>query len=208
MPNHHEGEILAKPYEIDSIEASRSSLRLGEDIRHLRKAKRLTLGQVASMTGLSSGFISQIENGQNRPSVTALFRISRALGVSVGWFFPAQEDSVADTEVSPAVRHGKRRRLVYDDGIVDELLTPGLGGKLELLSCRFAPGSGVDTMYSHEGEEAGIVLKGRLELWVDDTCLQLEAGDSFGFDSSKPHRYRNPSDEETQVIWAITPPSF
>lgn len=204
MPNHHEGEIVSNTINIEEVEASRRDPGLGEDIRNLRKAKGLTLANFAELTGLSIGFISQIERGQNRPAVTALFKISRALGVSVSWFFSA---SSGEREAA-VVRREDRRSIEYHDGITDELLTPTLGGKLELLSCAFAPGSGVDTVYAHQGEEAGVVICGKLDLWLSDKQYRLNAGDSFAFDSSTPHRYRNPSDEKTVVIWAITPPNF
>lgn len=207
VPNHHEGRVLDTRLDIEALETSRHDPRLGEELRNLRKAKRLTLGRLGEATGLSTGFISQIERGQNRPSVTALFKISRALGVSVSWFFRAAEDA-GITGNSQVVRRQERRSIEFDDGIRDELLTPGLGGKLELLSCTFAPGSGVDTVYSHEGEEAGVVIRGALELWIGEAHYSLNAGDSFAFDSATPHRYRNPSQEETLVIWAITPPNF
>ncbi|WP_170428574.1 helix-turn-helix domain-containing protein [Ruegeria arenilitoris] len=204
MPNHYEGNVISAPLDIETVESSRFDPLLGEEIRALRKAKRMTLGQLGQATGLSNGFISQIERGQNRPSVTALFKISRALGVSVGWFFSTSD---ADRNAH-VVRQQERRSIEYDDGIRDELLTPGLGGKLELLSCRFPPGSGVETVYFHEGEEAGVVIRGAMDLWVGDTLYHLQEGDSFAFDSTTPHRYRNPSMEETVVIWAITPPNF
>ena len=207
MPNHHEGAVLSAPFDIETLETSRLDPGLGEEVRSLRKAKGLTLGQLARASGLSTGFLSQIERSQNRPSVTALFKLSRALGVSVGWFFPKPGVS-SETDTAHIVRHKDRRLIEFDDGIRDELLTPGLGGKLELLSCRFAPGSGVETAYSHDGEEAGVVTKGVLELWIGDAKHLLSEGDSFAFNSAIPHRYRNPSDEETVVIWAITPPNF
>lgn len=207
MPNHHEGEIVSGSINIEEVEVSRHDPGLGEEIRNLRKAKGLTLGDFAELTGLSIGFISQIERGQNRPSVTALFKISRALGVSVSWFFSAASPASSEKD-SAVVRQGDRRTIEYQDGITDELLTPTLGGKLELLSCAFAPGSGVETVYSHQGEEAGVVISGKLDLWLGDKQYRLSAGDSFAFDSSTPHRYRNPSDEKAVVIWAITPPNF
>ena len=52
------------------------------------------------------------------------------------------------------------------------------------------------------------MIRGRLELWVDGRKAILEAGDSFGFQSALPHRYSNPGPDETEVIWAITPPSY
>jgi mannose-6-phosphate isomerase-like protein (cupin superfamily) len=88
-------------------------------------------------------------------------------------------------------------------------LSPNLSGSLELLSCRFPPGgSSGEEPYTHAGEEAGAVILGRLEPWVNGRSVLLEAGDSFGFQSTLAHRYRNPGPDETEVIWAITPPSF
>jgi quercetin dioxygenase-like cupin family protein len=80
---------------------------------------------------------------------------------------------------------------------------------LELLRSTFAPGAtSGGQAYSHSGEEAGVILKGELELTIDGEVFVLKAGDSFGFQSSLPHRYRNISDDSAEVIWAITPPSY
>lgn len=206
MPNHHKGPALDTHVDRDRIESTRLDPRLGREIKILRKARGMTLGDLAEATDLSAGFISQIERGQNRPSVNALFEISRALSVSVGWFFSAAP--AARGQQGAVVRKAHRRSIQFEDGIRDELLTPDLAGKLELLACTFAPGSGVDSEFSHTGEEAGIVIRGELELWVDGVCYRLATGDSFSFDSSLPHKFRNPSKEEAEVIWAITPPSF
>ncbi len=211
MPNHHTPRMPDTAIDLEMVEAVRADPRLGQEVHSLRKIRRLTLEQLAEKTGLSVGFISQIERGQNRPSVGALYKISRALGVSVGWFFfPVADDTPAGREAPEehVVRAGLRRSIDFANGIVDELLVPNLAGPLELLKCVFAPGSGIQTSYAHEGDEAGIVLEGELELWVDDTYYHLKSGDSFSFKSSSPHRYRNPSRRKTVVIWAITPPSF
>lgn len=207
MPNHHRRTHSDAPVEMDIIEAVRLDRRLGPEISALRKIRNLTLEQLAELTGLSVGFISQIENGKNRPSVTAMYKLSRALDVSINWFFfPTDGDQPASEP--HVVRSGLRRGIDFQDGIRDELLTPNLSGRLELLSCTFAPASGVDIAYTHDGEEAGMVVEGEFELWVGDKHYHLRAGDSFAFQSSSPHRYRNPGNRQTKVIWAITPPSF
>lgn len=180
---------------------------IGSDIRGLRKARDLTLAALAAASGLSVGYLSLVERDLATPSIKALHGISRALGVTVSWFFEGGE--VPEEERGLVVRRGRRRRLDYSAGIVDELLSPTLTGALELLASRFPPGaSSGEEPYTHAGEEAGVVIRGRLELWVDGRVLQLEAGDSFGFASTLPHRYRNPGQEEAEVIWAITPPSY
>lgn len=195
--------MSATPLELRNIDE-----RVGREIRHLRKARGITLTELGRNTGLSQGYLSQIERGISSPSVKALHSISRALDVTISWFFspsattdPALRDYV--------VRSENRRNLKFSSGIVDELLSPNLGRKIELLRCIFQPGAESGTEpYTHRGEEAGVVISGTLNLWLGDRHIELREGDSFAFSSDTPHRYNNPTDQETVVIWAITPPSY
>lgn len=181
---------------------------LGRRIRDLRKAKRLTLQELSRRATLSTGYLSLIERDLATPSIKALHDIADALNVSIGWFFPSNE-SPETPEAAIVVRHRNRRSLKFGSGIRDELLCPNLSGELELLACHFAPGSSSgDEAYSHEGEEAGVIIEGQLDLWVDEALFRLKQGDSFHFESRRPHRYRNPGRTDTLVIWAITPPSY
>lgn len=181
--------------------------RVGAEIRGLRKARNLTLSELAEASALSVGYLSMVEREQAMPSIRSLLSIAHALGVTIGWFFEA--DAVRPHERGLVVRRSRRRRIDYSAGIVDELLSPSLKGNLELVLCRLAPGASTgEEPYSHAGEEAGMVVRGRLELWVDGQTVTLETGDSFGFESTRPHRYRNPGAEEAEIVWAITPPSY
>ncbi len=185
---------------------------LGGEIRQLRRVRGITLQQLARATGKSVGFLSQVERNLSKPSVAALQDISEALGVHIGWFVP-EEPSVS-RERDCIVRALNRRRLTYSElsdtdylGLHDYLLSANLNGNLALGLSRYEPGASTgDDCYAHRGEEAGLVLAGRLELTIDDRVYLLEAGDSFSFDSGRQHRYANPSDsEETVVVWANTP---
>ncbi|MFT3987869.1 helix-turn-helix domain-containing protein [Aestuariivirga sp.] len=182
--------------------------RIGSEIRELRKARRLTIKTLSERIGVSVGYLSEIERGLASPNVKALHDIATALGVTIGWFFHAT-DAAEPGEHEFFVRAPNRRIVHFASGITDELLSPHLRGSLELLMSRFPPGasSGSDP-YTHNGEEAGIVISGALELWVGDKRMVLEEGDSFGFESSVPHRYCNTGEKEAVVIWAITPPSY
>ena len=195
----------APPEATDASEVMTSDL--GTEIRGLRKARKLTLSDLAATSGLSVGYLSMVERQKAMPSIKALMSIAQALGVTIGWFFEA--DTVHPQERGLVVRRSRRRRIDYSTGIVDELLSPSLKGTLELVLCRLAPGAtSGEEPYSHSSEEAGVIVRGRLELWVDGQSVLLETGDSFGFESTRPHRYRNPGPDETEVVWAITPPSY
>jgi len=202
-----ERERAKRPEELQDS-AGRAARRVGLEIRQLRKAKSMTIAELSIATGLSAGYLSQIERGISSPSVKALHTLSRALGVTVSFFFSPETDD-GRTLRDFVVRAGQRRTLTFENDIRDELLSPNLGRKLELLRSVFPPGtsSGAEP-YVHRGEEAGFVVSGELYLWIGDEEVLLKEGDSFAFSSDLPHRYANPGTIETVVIWAITPPSY
>jgi transcriptional regulator with XRE-family HTH domain len=187
---------------------------LGDEIRQLRKIRNLTLAQMASLTGKSIGFLSQVERNITKPSVAALQKISEALGIHIGWFFPIDDIEQSEEEKQFIVRKANRRRLSYSAltntdylGLHDHLLSTNLNGDLVLGISRYEPGASTgDDSYHHDGEEAGLVLSGLLELIIDDAIHILEEGDSFSFSSSLNHRFSNPSkSEDTVVVWANSP---
>lgn len=187
-------------------------VQLGEDLRGLRRAQGLTLEDLATASGKSVSFISKIERGQARPSVTTLQELAGALGVPVGWFFATDGPAPAD-ERPYVVRANRRRKLSYSGltstdymGFEDHLLSAGLDGQLALGISTYQPGGNSgDELYTHNGEEAGLVIKGRIDLNLDGKVFRLETGDSFSFAASLPHRYSNPGDSEAQIVWANTP---
>lgn len=212
MPRLTRSELLrgrVKPDPIEDIgHLFEARADVGKEIKLLRKASEVTLAELSLATGLSKGYLSQIERGISSPSVKALHTISRALGVNISWFFRPPQDE--DNELNDIiVRRDKRRTLKFEAGITDELLSPNLGRNIELLRCTFPPGtSSGKEPYEHKGEETGIVIEGTLTLWLAEKRIVLEAGDSFAFESDIPHRYANEGSVSAVVIWAVSPPSY
>jgi transcriptional regulator with XRE-family HTH domain len=191
----------------------KSHTDLANEIRQLRKVRGITLQQLALSTGKSVGYLSQVERNLTKPSVAALQDISEALGVHIGWFFP-EDNAGSPDERDYIVRQQNRRRLRYSElsgteylGLHDHLLSSNLNGQLALGISRYEPGASTgDDSYAHDGEEAGLVMSGQLQLTIEDRVHLLEPGDSFSFKSQLQHRYANPSDnEDTLVVWANTP---
>jgi transcriptional regulator with XRE-family HTH domain len=189
--------------------AGKLAYSLGDEIRHMRKAKGLTLSALARKTGLSIGYLSQVERDISGLSIKALKQVSDAMGVQVARLFQEVEPApLAERDV--VVRANRRRRLSFSGlGLSDDLLSPTLSGDLEMLLCTLAPGaSSGEEPYTHKGEEAGFILSGSLELWVGKRHFNLKQGDAFTFKSTVPHRYGNPGAVDTVVVWVITPPTF
>jgi transcriptional regulator with XRE-family HTH domain len=180
---------------------------VGQQVRDLRHSRRMSLKELAVRSGLSIGLLSQIERGTSSPSLRSLQALSRALSVPARWFFndgivpPAAERDVI-------VRSGRGRMLhLTTKGIIKELVTPDLSGALQVLLVRIMPGGSTGEKYSHDGEEAGHVIHGQLELFLDEERFVLNTGDSFRFVSTRLHGVRNPGDTETRILW-VTTPSF
>ena len=181
---------------------------LGFRIRTLRKSKKITLTQLAQMCDLSIGYISQLERGLAQPSINALINIAQQLGVTVQWFFSSSANITDEKDKGYVVRADCRTRVEYENGIVDEFMAFADNRQLEMLISDFPPNTFSDKQYAHEGEEAGMVIQGTFEIWVGERHFQLQAGDSFSFLSSEPHRYGNSGTEHTRILWVITPPTY
>lgn len=182
---------------------------LGHQIRDLRLAKGITIPQLAQRIERSVGWVSQIERGLSAVTISALHQIAQVLEVHLSWFFANGAAPAAD-ELGLVLRQRNRRKLdFHGSGVHEEILSPNLSGQLLLVESTFAPGASTgDRDRERRGEEAGLLLSGALELQVDGRSLLLQAGDSFAFTRSGPHRCHNPGKLPAVVLWVITPPSY
>ena len=206
MPRARATKLAASDAD-EAAQPARDDLRIGDGIRALRKAKGLTLQQVADALGISVGYLSQIERDRSKLPIGLLKSIADHLGVHMNWFFQPEVLGPAE-ERDVVVRAGRRRRMSFTGtGIHEELLSPDLNGPLELLLSTIEPGSDSD-FYSHDGAEAGLLIEGTLDLWVGGRAFHLQTGDSFSFKSTTPHRFANPGQFAARVVWVITPPHY
>lgn len=182
---------------------------LGFQVRDLRRAKRLTLTELAQRINRSVGWLSQIERGMSEVSISAMHEISRELDVQISWFFRSETAPDSD-EIGFVVRKSNRRTMSFHgSGVHEEILSPSISGELLLIETTFAPGARTgDRDRERRGEEAGVVLSGTLELQVEEKTLRLEPGDSFAFTRKGPHRCHNPGAVPTVVLWVHTPASY
>ena len=185
---------------------ARQAPLLARDIRALRKARGLTLSTIALKLGRSVGWVSQVERGLSVPTLADLRALADLFSVPLSLFFA--HEAADDAERGVIVRAGRRRTLgTSESGLVEELLSPDLGGSFELLRSEFAPGSALSTPTVRPTEEAGYVVAGRFDLEIDGVWHELGLGDSFRF-AGQPFRWRNPGNEAAVVIWAVSPPVY
>lgn len=175
---------------------------IGPRLRRQRLRRGYSLARVAQAVGVSVGFLSALERGQMTASVSTLRRLARFYHLNILTLFDP-------SEANPGrVRPSERKVLEAGPGVRMELLAWG-GAIMEPHLFRVAPSAGSGESYAHEGEEFLYILKGSLEIALDDgDSTILNEGDSFYFESSAEHRWWNPGKKEAWVLWINTPPTF
>jgi transcriptional regulator with XRE-family HTH domain len=179
-----------------------ATIRIGPRLRGARRRAGLSIGQLAEATGLTKGFISQVERDLTTASVASLVSICDALGIGVGSLFePSRTD---------LVRRGDRPRINFGgEGVTEWLLTPSSQERLQVIQGEIEPGGGSGgEPYSLPADSEFVhVVSGELELVIEDDTYRLAAGDSLTFAGRDPHTWSNPSDTEPAVVlWVLTPP--
>ncbi len=175
---------------------------VGARIRALRRSKGLGLNEMSARTGLSIGFLSQMERGLSSPTLRALTSLADAMQINLAEI--VRGPTVAQPKVPVITRAGERSSIsMWKSGIRKHALASGgaASSAFSFTLLDFEPhASSGDDLYTHQGEEAGYVLQGRLKLVVGDTQWTLAAGDSFHFSSELPHRFENAANRNLVVV--------
>jgi transcriptional regulator with XRE-family HTH domain len=186
--------------------ALQEDLRLGNDLRARRKAKGLSLREVAERAALSPGLVSQIERGFTSPTVRSLRQLCAALETPLEWLFEQQPETTLEEEGIVMRRHRRRAHDLRSIGMVRELLTFDSSPNLQLLIVSLQPGGErLDKTKLQEGDEAGLVLAGTIKLEVDGREFVLDKGDSFSIPKGTPYNFINIGEDTAEILWACTP---
>lgn len=179
---------------------------LGADLRALRKARGLTLSDMAERLQRSVGWLSQVERNKSDPTIADLRQIAALLDVSVSMLF--RHDAAPVKEAGFVVRRDARRKIgSHIDGLVEQLLSPDLTDDFEMVHSTFAPGSAVPEPVVRPTQEVGYLVSGRLDIEIAGTLHTIDPGDSFRI-RGEPFRWSNPYPDPAVAIWVIAPPVY
>ncbi|NNF41198.1 MAG: cupin domain-containing protein [Woeseiaceae bacterium] len=179
--------------------------QIGRRLRDVRERLALSQRQLARQSGVANATISQIEAGKLNPTVSMLKRILDGVPISLGEFF-ADEYELRDKVFFRA----RELTEIADGGVSYRQVGTRLGNRaIQLLKECYQPGAGTGKhALTHDGEECGILLRGRLEVTIGEETAVLSSGDAYYFKSNRPHRFRNTGNEPCELITACTPPTF
>ncbi len=182
---------------------------MDQEIGHRLKAIRTRLGlsqrHLARVSGVANATISQIEAARLNPTVSMLKKVLDGIPMSLSEFFADDFEAV-----DRIFFRAEELTEIADGGVSFRQVGANLHNKaIQLIKECYQPGAGTGRhAMTHEGEECGIVLSGRLEVTVADKTEVLRAGDAYYFRSDQPHLFRNPGNEPCELITACSPPSF
>jgi transcriptional regulator with XRE-family HTH domain len=175
------------------------------------RGSRYSIEQLARLSGVSAGRISQLERGIANPSFATLWKLAKALDLPFGAFFnDSNPDDQPRNDLAQVVRAHERKRIsLPHDGLLYELLTPNVQRKLEVFRYQLPPKfNNSKAPLRHEGEELVHVLAGSIVVSVADEPYELHEGDSITYNADQPHYNKNLTNKVAIAIAAITPPSF
>lgn len=177
-------------------------MKIGAKIKHLRLQYQLTQEELANRCELTKGFISQLENDLNSPSISTLTDILAALGTNLKDFFNEEEE--------PQIVFKKNDYFVTENvnHIITWLVPNAQKNEMEPILLEIQPNTSLTIDMPHEGQEFGYVLKGTVTIVIGNAKYKAKSGETFYYTTDKPHYLLNNSKEIAKVIWVSSPPNF
>lgn len=178
---------------------------LGTRLKSLRESHNFSQRELAKRASVSNAIISMIEQNRSSPSVSMLKKLLDGFPISLAEFF------ADDLKPRPQIFFAASELIELAGGPVSyRQIGRNMTGKaIQLMHEHYQPHADTGAqMLSHEAEEGGVIIRGKLEVTVGDQVRVLGPGDAYYFDSRTPHRFRNVGDDECEVVTANSPPSF
>lgn len=176
------------PHALDGARENTLEVAIGREVRAFRKKLDMTVAELASAAGLSTGMLSKIENGLTSPSLATLRALARALHVPVTTLFRRYEEQreVSFVKAGQGLtieRRGTRAGHQY------QLLGHTTGRRLavEPYMITLTAASDVFPLFQHSGLEFIYMLEGEVLYRHGDRTWRLQPGDSLFFDADAPH---------------------
>lgn len=169
-------------------------LDIGTKIRTIRNRKKITIAQMCEGTGLSKGFISNVENNNTSPSISTLSTIASFLGVPLPYLLLEKKQHMR------VIRKEARTNSTFNALKIEHLTSKG---GLRMMIVEFPPGATIGEPHSHEGEECHLVLEGKILAEQGEDSVIIEKGDSFSWNASVPHFVKNIGDKKAVVLISI-----
>jgi len=186
---------------MESFVREAASVDVASSLRELREARNVSMRTLATKSGLSANALSMIERGKTSPSVSTLYKLADAMGVSITAFFGPETDK----KQVVFIRSDERTRMAFTRGVFEALGGEQFAGRVEpfMLTMESGATSGPHSI-THTGHEFIFCLRGELDYQVEKEVFHLVAGDSLLFASQLRHKWRNAGKTVTNALIIIS----
>lgn len=178
-------------------------MNIGRKVNERRKEIGLSLRELGDLSGLTAGFLSQIENDQVSPSLNSLQSIAAALKVPMFYL-------INNSPSGLVVKATERSQVFFPDSNMGyDLLTPDFSRQMMAIVIRMKPFTKRVAMpLARSTEQWMHVVSGNMEIKISEETYQLDPGDTIYFEGDLLIEFGSISEEELVIICCITPPVF
>jgi transcriptional regulator with XRE-family HTH domain len=179
---------------------------LGARLRTARQEAGLSMRALARESGVSQPFLSLVERGQSAPSISTLYRIAAALGITPVELMAGDRIETSRNAASVlCLRSGSGRRLPVSEASNSAVGTVlSSTADLEVVEYRIAPGEDLGDWFSSSGTQNLTVIEGRLRVELEGLGeWDLSSGDSLTHPSQIRHRWSVGTDEGAHLMLAV-----
>jgi transcriptional regulator with XRE-family HTH domain len=181
------------------VEANLVSEHVGQQLRSMRKARRLSIRSLAEISGLSVNTLSLIENGKTSPSVNTLSQLAQSLNVPIPAFFEIKHKRQIAYQ-----KAGERKQIVFAQGQLENLSEgmPHMGSEPFITRLEVNATSGTEPII-YGGREFIYCLEGHITYTIEGEAYPLAPGDSLIFDAYTPHYWRNTAPTSSRALLVL-----
>ena len=169
-------------------------LDIGSKIRTIRNRKKITIAQMCEGTGLSKGFVSNVENNHTSPSISTLQTIASFLEVPLPYLLLEKQQHMR------VVKKNERTLSTHNKLKVEHIASKD---GLRMMMVEFPPGASMGEANAHDGKESHLVIEGKVLAQQGEDSVIAEEGDSFSWNACVPHFVKNIGDEKAVILISI-----
>jgi DNA-binding XRE family transcriptional regulator/uncharacterized RmlC-like cupin family protein len=201
--------LTQDPHSIREQRENVLEVAIGREVRAFRKQQNITVADLSTMTGLSIGMLSKIENGNTSPSLSTLEALSHALAVPLTSFFRKYEErrqAVHTPSGTGSVVVAEGTRAGHQYTLLGHIGSNSSGVIVEPYLITLTSTSDTFEIFQHGGIETIYMLEGAVDYRHGDQVFPLRPGDTLHFDADAPHGPENLIELPARYIAIISYP--
>jgi transcriptional regulator with XRE-family HTH domain len=181
-------------------DAEKLAKQVGETLRKIRQERRISLQELAGITGVSKLTLGNIERGEANPSLTVIWKIANGLTIPISALLNENQEILVSRK-----NKGNKALSANEACTLEPIFDASNYGSLEIHRAFLKPNS----EYSPGAHQPGVVeyvtvMKGEVKIKIQDDCYHLYEYDAIKFNGDREHAYINPTESAAVLHFVMT----